>query len=336
MKRKLMEQEINERNGIKPVVYYRIPEVGERFPFVIIAKSDDISKYGCRIKLSVGDKMEFPDIAEQLDLKIDINQYMTGSIRGLLSRFISYDDEFRKKPLLTDAKSKEENEEIVDDDVKNTEEDDIDDASAVFHANKHIDKLIKEAMGNKTDKKTLLEAKRNSKAIIEKIKNSIRGNDKLNLEIFEKFSRELDKDNNDNINIADFVKKMAETFSKKHLVNAAEFVNLAIASGIDINVLKKAYTGKDNYVDIRQKIIKEEESKLLNELNKLNDVYIKLNEKIIESFDDVNKLIITNEEKSHFERLYQIYLELSVIYELRQSMALVSGHINFMRFSQIS
>ena len=68
------------KKGLTPDPYlYEIPELGERFEFVVV-ENDSSQK--------VGDKMEYPEVARRLGKKIDINYYLQ-SVVGLCARFIN-------------------------------------------------------------------------------------------------------------------------------------------------------------------------------------------------------------------------------------------------------
>ena len=69
---------------------------GERIKYVITKKYP--FKYdmrGCKSALSVGDKMELADKAQEEGLDIDIDYYMEKKINGQLARFITYHEDFQ-------------------------------------------------------------------------------------------------------------------------------------------------------------------------------------------------------------------------------------------------
>jgi DNA polymerase elongation subunit (family B) len=66
------------------------PEAGERFNYVIVKPKRFTNIDGSYIKTNVGDLMEFPDIAENEGREIYLQRYLNGSLKGMLSRFISY------------------------------------------------------------------------------------------------------------------------------------------------------------------------------------------------------------------------------------------------------
>ena len=69
---------------------------GDRIKYVIAKKYP--YKYdgrGCKSELSVGDKMELADKAQEECISIDIDYYMQKKINGQLARFITYHDDFQ-------------------------------------------------------------------------------------------------------------------------------------------------------------------------------------------------------------------------------------------------
>jgi DNA polymerase elongation subunit (family B) len=72
----------------------------ERFSYIITQKypyNYDIR--GRKQELSVGDKIEFVDRAEQQGMKVDLDHYMESSINGQLGRLITYHPMFHVDPL---------------------------------------------------------------------------------------------------------------------------------------------------------------------------------------------------------------------------------------------
>ncbi|CAB4495837.1 unnamed protein product [Rhizophagus irregularis] len=77
------------KKGLTPEPYlYEIPELGERFEFVVV--ENDLSQ-------KVGDKMEYPEVAKQLGKKIEISYYLN-SVVSLCARFINYEDIYQPSP----------------------------------------------------------------------------------------------------------------------------------------------------------------------------------------------------------------------------------------------
>lgn len=67
-----------------------IPDPGTRFDYVVVLPSDTITIRGTKIDYKVGDLMEYPDEANKRGLKINLSQYLSGEIKGMLARFISH------------------------------------------------------------------------------------------------------------------------------------------------------------------------------------------------------------------------------------------------------
>lgn len=67
------------------------PEAFERFRYVMVQRYPfDYDIKGRKRKLKVGERMEYPWRAAELGLKIDMDYYMTGKIKGELARYIRY------------------------------------------------------------------------------------------------------------------------------------------------------------------------------------------------------------------------------------------------------
>ena len=70
-----------------------------RFNYVIVEKNPYFYDHRGRKKhLSVGDKMEYPETAQELGMKIDLDYYMKGSINGQLARLVIYHPLFHAEP----------------------------------------------------------------------------------------------------------------------------------------------------------------------------------------------------------------------------------------------
>lgn len=71
----------------------------ERFNYVIVQKNPFFYDYrGRKQTLSVGDKMEYATQAKEMNMKIDLDYYMQGSINGQLARLITYHSLFHVEP----------------------------------------------------------------------------------------------------------------------------------------------------------------------------------------------------------------------------------------------
>jgi len=76
---------------------YAIPDVGDRFKYVVVEHPVEYDYRGNKIdKSSVAEKMEFLTVyeASQGELKIDFSYYMESAVFGIFARFISYIPEF--------------------------------------------------------------------------------------------------------------------------------------------------------------------------------------------------------------------------------------------------
>jgi DNA polymerase elongation subunit (family B) len=71
----------------------------ERFRYVIVKKNPfKYDERGRKTKLSIGERMEYADRAEEKKMTIDLDYYMQGSINGQLSRLVTYDSKFHVVP----------------------------------------------------------------------------------------------------------------------------------------------------------------------------------------------------------------------------------------------
>lgn len=71
----------------------------DRFNYVIVKKNPYFYDHrGCKKSLQVGDRMEYPKIAKELDMKIDLDYYMKKSINGQLARLVIYYRQFHIEP----------------------------------------------------------------------------------------------------------------------------------------------------------------------------------------------------------------------------------------------
>jgi DNA polymerase elongation subunit (family B) len=165
-----------EINHQKNPELYRLIEPGERFSYIYIKLNNTISKYGYRTTISAADRMQFPDVATKLGQEIDLDAYMSGTFKGLLARFISYDKEFRVAHDISivpdEPKEPDDIDEDDDDDsgaIKTAKKEDesLTDKQAIALAQKHIAKLLK-AVFNK-DVVNLKDVKSKSKKHIEEI-----------------------------------------------------------------------------------------------------------------------------------------------------------------------
>lgn len=339
MRRATMEQDIKiqeaaDKGLTPPPTYYRIPLAGERFEFVIVKKSDTVSTYGYKMNISVGDKMEFPEVAEAFNYKIDIDQYIKGSIVGLLARFISYDNSFRNSSHLLPI--------VRDDDDDDDEDDDVSDAAAINLAKKAITALIKGPI----DKNTIKEVKKQSKAVVDEIVS--KAGDPKTFGIFTKISTEIDKhaaSGKEAPIVKDIVCSMAKEDAKKYVINSLDFINKLKKRQIDINQLHKLYNSRfqtineitiKNLCQVKQDILINKETSLVEELNSINGTCTMLNNKFINMVNNGELEKMEDNELQVVDRLFNIYNDLVGIYSILESLSSTSKYITFNRTGLIS
>lgn len=83
-----------------------IPAIGGRFSYIIVKKYPYIyDSTGRQTKISVGDKMEYPNIVKSENLEIDLLYYFGNELTGQFARLISYDKlyEVRKTDEIDDT-----------------------------------------------------------------------------------------------------------------------------------------------------------------------------------------------------------------------------------------
>ncbi|CAB4492569.1 unnamed protein product [Rhizophagus irregularis] len=75
----------------------RIPDLGERFSYVVVKSPHLHSEEGQLIPYRVGDYMEYAGIAKEKNMEIDINYYL-GTKVGMCACFINEDDRYQPPP----------------------------------------------------------------------------------------------------------------------------------------------------------------------------------------------------------------------------------------------
>ena len=76
----------------------------ERFSYVIVKKNPfKYDERGRKKTLMIGEKMEYSDRARELNMDIDLDYYMKGSINGQLARLVVYDEMFHVETSSTEA-----------------------------------------------------------------------------------------------------------------------------------------------------------------------------------------------------------------------------------------
>jgi DNA polymerase elongation subunit (family B) len=91
------KQNVSVQNFAKRMISECVPITPyERFSYVIVKKNPfKYDERGRKKELQVGDKMEFSRRAAELNMSIDLDYYMKGSINGQLARLITYHDSFQ-------------------------------------------------------------------------------------------------------------------------------------------------------------------------------------------------------------------------------------------------
>lgn len=181
------------RGESPPQIIYHVPEPGERFDFVMVKKAAGASTFGYKIDIKAGDKMEYPEVVIAKNLQIDLEYYMSSSIRGLLARLISYDKEFRGDDVVTAEdiinavdRFEEDVEDVddeklmeggIDDEVASVAMSSVEprttDAKAVAAAGKVIQKMLKAAFSSGMQPIDLNAAKNHAKEKVNAIKTKM-------------------------------------------------------------------------------------------------------------------------------------------------------------------
>ena len=71
---------------------------GKRFSYVVTHSDTTFDLHGRKLNLTKGDKMEFVDVAKELDKELDLYHYYEKTIIGLCARFIMYDKKYEPTP----------------------------------------------------------------------------------------------------------------------------------------------------------------------------------------------------------------------------------------------
>jgi len=71
----------------------KIPDSGERFSYVIVKGGPLYDENGKKQPRRVADYMEFPNIAKELNIEIDIGHYLEKTV-GLCACFINDDERY--------------------------------------------------------------------------------------------------------------------------------------------------------------------------------------------------------------------------------------------------
>jgi len=110
MKNKLEYAKLEEDK--ERIELYHIPEVCEKFPYVIALKPNKIDARGRKVELKIGEKMEYPDVLKKFNMKIDFTYYIEKQFVGIISRFCSYYPKFHEG-IEDNLKYKKRDEKII-------------------------------------------------------------------------------------------------------------------------------------------------------------------------------------------------------------------------------
>src|SRR5581483_6419389 len=76
----------------------RIPVPGGRFSYIVAHLETTFNLHGRKLKLTKGEKMEFADVAKELEKELDLYHYFKKTIIGLCARFIMYHKKYEPQP----------------------------------------------------------------------------------------------------------------------------------------------------------------------------------------------------------------------------------------------
>ena len=328
MDREFAIQEAKVRHGDQVPQIYKSISPGIQFSYVICTNTNYATLLGYRRAVKVGDKMEFPEVVEHYNLKIDINHYMYNSLAGLLARFISYDNQFRSadsvKKVIPDSLNPEDIEQeytdfdedgdqISDDDIEDDDEYAKKDAAAVKLAKMHINKLMEHAFNiQRTD---LKEAKATGKQILNKISHKFES-----FGAIEDYVIKHDQTNTAPV-LVDIVKHAADIDCKKKQVDCNAIMASYKTRGISNKQLLHIYNHRpvningvrfENITTIKQRIYKEKELIIINELQKLNSQCAAISGEIMDAIKN-NNLDNINIDQRILETVQDLTDELSSV-----------------------
>src|SRR6266496_4610114 len=72
---------------------------GERFSYVVTHPDMTFDLHDRKLNPTKGEKMEFVDVAKELDKELDLYHYYEKTIIGLCARFIMYDKKYKPTPI---------------------------------------------------------------------------------------------------------------------------------------------------------------------------------------------------------------------------------------------
>ncbi|KAF0392177.1 DNA/RNA polymerase [Gigaspora margarita] len=106
---------IDNTYTIHQIVKNTLREASERFSYVVVKGERYRDENGRLIPRRNANYMEFPDIAKEFNMEIDINYYLEKTV-GLCARFINNDDKYQPPPShkVIQLKDSDEKEKQID------------------------------------------------------------------------------------------------------------------------------------------------------------------------------------------------------------------------------
>ena len=77
----------------------KILVLGERFSYVVTHPDITFDLHGRKLNPTKGEKMEFVNVAKELDKELDLYHYYEKTIIGLCTWFIMYDKKYESIPI---------------------------------------------------------------------------------------------------------------------------------------------------------------------------------------------------------------------------------------------
>ncbi|CAG8687715.1 15606_t:CDS:1, partial [Funneliformis mosseae] len=76
----------------------KIPVPGKRFSYVVSYPENTFDLHGRKLMSTKDEKMEFADVAKELEKKLDLYHYFKKTIISLRARFIMYNKKYEPEP----------------------------------------------------------------------------------------------------------------------------------------------------------------------------------------------------------------------------------------------
>ena len=269
-------------------------EEHERFNYVIIKKNPYKYDYrGRKVELKVGEKMEYADRAEKLEMPIDLDYYMSNGINGQLARLVTYHNMFQ---IETDGSSEDE---IKANELKIYE-----------NAKKYISKYCENYLEKYPSKGSIYQKiyRKSSNAVMNVLKK------KCPTELINVFKASYDIDEFD-IWIFEKAEKIGSKSSDKYgeiyveeRLNNEKFYNKAIGKKENRNILVKEMQfvyfspmNENNISKLREKIFKESERILKQQLS---DNIIVIKNLLCKNIDVINNVSNVIKRITNIDNLY--------------------------------